>query len=151
VLIKGPIVTDGYFLEPQLTEESFVGEFLRTGDLGYFDEDGYLFLTDRKKDLIIRSGYKVFPREVEEVIYQHPLVEKVAVKGIADELHGEKVLAFIVLKINEPVNKDAFLKEIKKLCSDKLAKYKLPNLFKFVDDLPLTFSGKIQKRLLKLD
>ncbi|ADG83531.1 AMP-dependent synthetase and ligase [Thermincola potens JR] len=119
--------------------------WLHTGDVAYMDEEGYLFIVDRKKDLIIVGGLNVYPREIEEVIYTHPKVAEAAVVGVADALRGETVKAFIALKEGETATE----REIIKYCQEKLANYKLPKEVQFMDALPKTSTGKILKRALK--
>ena len=159
ICIRGQIVTKGYFGSPEETQKAIFTEtehknlWLRTGDLGFVDKDGYLFLVDRKKDLIIHSGHKVYPREVEEVLEKHPLVDQVAVIGVlAGELHGEKIKAFVVLKSKDAKNKilsdehkDQLKIELKNFCKKELAKFKVPNFFKFIDEIPKTPSGKLKR------
>ena len=98
ICIKGPQVMQGYWKRPEETADQFVGEFLRTGDVGIMDEEGFIFIVDRIKDLIICSGYNVYPRRIEEAIYEHPAVEEVTVIGIKDEYRGEAPKAFVKLK-----------------------------------------------------
>lgn len=156
VCIKGPIITPGYFKATETTQKSFCSEgFLLTGDLGYFDNEGYLFLVDRKKDMIIRSGYKVYPREVEEVLLQHPMVFQVAVIGIDNSLQINKIKAFIVPKTFaerereiKPFEENLFIQELKDLCQAKLAKFKIPNQYEIIQKIPTTPSGKLLKRQL---
>ena len=119
--------------------------WLFTGDIGSIDEDGYLFLIDRKKDLIITSGYNVYPKEVENVLYNHPDIEEAAVIGQPDAARGEWVKAVIVLKKGATLTADM----VKEFCASRLAGYKTPRLVEFVDDLPRTASGKILKRALR--
>jgi long-chain acyl-CoA synthetase len=163
ICIRGQIVTEGYFGSPEETQKAFFTEtehkdlWLRTGDLGFLDKDGYLFLVDRKKDLIVHSGHKVYPREVEEVLEKHPLVDQVAVIGVlAGELHGEKIKAFVVLKNRDPNNKilsdeqkDQLKIELKNFCKKELAKFKVPNFFEFIDEIPKTPSGKLKRLELR--
>lgn len=151
VCIKGPIISPGYFNAPKQTAKSFTSEgWLLTGDLGYFDEEGYLFLVDRKKDLIIRGGYKVYPREVEEVLLQHPMVQQAAVVGTKSKLSIEKTIAFIVPKcsISEAVEIN-LVSQLKTLCTEQLAVFKIPNRFELTDSIPTTPSGKLLKRKLE--
>ncbi|MDX1920464.1 MAG: AMP-binding protein [Candidatus Caenarcaniphilales bacterium] len=162
VCIKGPIITPGYFAAPEATSKSITEDgFLLTGDLGYFDVDGYLFLVDRKKDMIIRSGYKVYPREVEEVLMQHPMVFQAAVIGVNSALQINKIKAFVVLKteakafcaVSGETNgqnnlQKKLIAELKDLCHSKLARFKIPNQFELVEEIPKTASGKLLKRKL---
>jgi long-chain acyl-CoA synthetase len=118
---------------------------LFTGDLGYLDDDGYLFIVDRKKDMIKTSGYQVWPREIEEVISAHPAVHEVGVAGIPDKMRGEKAKAWVVL------NQGATLTEaeLKSWCRERLAQYKIPAKFEFVNELPKTQVGKVLRRALR--
>ena len=145
ILIKGPNVCQGYWEMPQATEKAFDGEWYRSGDLGNFDQDGYLYIVDRKKDMLICGGYNVYPREVEEVIYQHPKVLEAAVMGIKDAVRGEVPKAFIRLKDGvEMVDQ-----ELIDFCKERMASYKVPRNIEFVHELPKSPTGKILKRLLK--
>ena len=119
--------------------------WLMTGDVGHFDADGYLHLAERKKDLILKSGFHVYPREVEAVLLQHPKVHQAAVVGVGDRRRGEEVKAFVVLKDGENGTVD----ELKAYCGDKLAAYKCPSLVSFVPDLPRGGTGKVIKRELR--
>jgi long-chain acyl-CoA synthetase len=150
IVIKAPQLMQGYWQRPEETQEMIrindAGErLLYTGDLGYLDDDGYLFIVDRKKDLIKTSGYQVWPTEIEEVISSHPAVHEVGVAGIPDKMRGEKAKAWIVL------NEGASLTEaeVKSWCRERLAPYKIPAKFEFVDDLPKTQVGKILRRALR--
>ena len=150
IVIKAPQLMQGYWHRPQETQEMIrvndIGErLLYTGDLGYLDDDGYLFIVDRKKDLIKTSGYQVWPTEIEEVISSHPAVHEVGVAGIPDRMRGEKAKAWIVL------NEGASLTEaeVKSWCRERLAPYKVPAKFEFVDDLPKTQVGKVLRRALR--
>jgi long-chain acyl-CoA synthetase len=118
---------------------------LFTGDLGYLDEDGYLFIVDRKKDLIKTSGFQVWPREIEEVISSHPAVLEVGVAGMPDKMKGESVKAWIVLRPNTTLDPA----ELKAWCRERLAPYKVPSHFEFVSDLPKSQVGKVLRRLLR--
>lgn len=144
VLIRGDVITKGYLYEDYLTRESIDSQgWLHTGDLGYCDEDGYLYLVDRKKDLIIRGGYKIYPREVEEVLQSHPSIEQAAVVAVEG---SSRVYAFLVLE--STANTEQVDEEVRCLVGEKLAKFKRPNIYKFVNSLPQTPSGKILKRSL---
>lgn len=145
ICISGPQVMAGYWKRDDATKEQFVGEFLRTGDVAIMDEDGWFEIVDRTKDLIICSGYNVYPRHVEEAIYQYPAVEEVTVIGIPDEYRGEAPKAFIKLRSGQSATADdlmAFLKE-------KLSKIELPSEIEFRDELPKTLIGKLSKKELK--
>jgi len=145
ILIKGPQVTKGYFKNPAATAETVKDGWLYTGDIGYLDEEGYLFIVDRKKDVIIAAGYNIYPREVDEVLYQHPKVQVACVIGIPDTYRGETVKAFIVLKQGETATEA----EIIAFCKEKLAAYKVPKYVEFRPGLPQTSVGKILRRVLR--
>lgn len=146
VLIQGDNVTCGYFRKPEETEKAFTDGWFHTGDMGYLDEDEYLFLTGRIKELINRAGEKFSPREVDEVVYQIPQVELAAAVGIPDEVYGEETAVFIKLKEGAELSKE----EVRDYCKNHLAYYKVPKVIRFVDDLPQGGNGKIQ-RLKLLD
>ena len=145
IAIHGPQLLLAYWGMPEATASAVRDGWLITGDIGYLDKDGYLFLIDRKKDLIITSGYNVYPKEVENVLYDHPQVEAAAVIGQPDDARGELVKAVIVLKDGATVTEDT----IREYCAGHLADYKTPRLIEFVADLPRTASGKILKRALR--
>jgi long-chain acyl-CoA synthetase len=150
IVIKAPQVMLGYWKKPEETHEMIrenaAGErLLYTGDLGYLDEDGYLFIVDRKKDMIKTSGYQVWPREIEEVISAHPQVHEVGVAGVPDKLRGEKAKAWIVLNEGAVVTEA----EIKAWCRERLAAYKVPAQIEFVSDLPKSQVGKVLRRELR--
>ncbi|MBX9693710.1 MAG: long-chain-fatty-acid--CoA ligase [Cyanobacteria bacterium] len=144
VAIKGENVLKGYYNLPQASEESFHQGFFLTGDLGYLDDDGYLFLRGRTKELIIRGGQNIYPREVEAVIEKIPEVHECAVVGVPDSYMGERVKAVIALKPGAEVSED----DVKQFCSDHLASYKVPRLVEFMPALPRNSTGKVLKRLL---
>jgi long-chain acyl-CoA synthetase len=150
IIIRAPQLMQGYWQKPDETSEMIRtnahGErLLFTGDLGYLDEDGYLFIVDRKKDLIKTCGFQVWPREIEEVISAHPAVEEVGVVGQPDNMRGETVKAWIVLRPGHA----ATGAEIKAFCRDRLAPYKVPAKYEFVPDLPKTQIGKVLRRVLR--
>lgn len=142
--IKGPQVMKGYWNQPNKTEESFTDGWFMTGDMGYMDEDGFFYVVDRKKDVIIAGGYNVYPREVEEVLYEHAAVQECSVIGVSDEYRGETVKAFIVLKQDTQVTNE----QLDAFCREKLAAYKVPKLYEFRDELPKSMIGKVLKRVL---
>jgi long-chain acyl-CoA synthetase len=152
IAIRAPQLMQGYWQRPAETADmlregpsSDSGEhWLFTGDLGYMDEDGYLFIVDRKKDLIKPSGFQVWPREVEEVIASHPAVAEVGVAGIPDKLRGEAVKAWVVLREGQQVSGA----EIRAYCRERLAAYKVPKQVEFRDSLPKTHIGKLLRREL---
>lgn len=141
VLVKGDNVTAGYLHNPQANKESFKDGWFYTGDLGYFDEEGYLYLSGRRKELINRAGEKISPREVDEVIYKLPQIETAGVVGVPDTLFGEKVIAFIKLRSGMKLNSEAVVAH----CSSFLADYKIPEAVYFIDDFPKGPNGKIQR------
>lgn len=143
--VRGPQVMKGYWERPDETEKAIDPEgWLHTGDIAVMDEDGFFEIVDRKKDMIIASGYNIYPREIEEVLYEHPKVLEVAVAGIPDEYRGETVKAFVVLKEGQ----SATAEEIIAFCTERLAPYKRPKAVEFRDDLPKSMVGKILRRLL---
>jgi len=144
VLIAGPNVMKGYRGLPDATAETIRDGWVHTGDLGAIDVHGYLRIVDRIKDLIIRGGYNVYPREVEEVLYQHPDIVEVAVFGVDDERFGEEVAAVAALRDGAPEDVTA----IRAWAKERLSPYKVPRLWQFVDTLPKGNTGKILKRAI---
>lgn len=144
--VKGPQVMKGYWNNEEETNKVFRGEWLLTGDIAKEDEDGFFFIVDRKKDLIDASGFKVWPREVEEVLYTHPDIKEAAVIGVPDEYRGETVKAFVVLKDK---TKNPGAEQIKAFCKDRIAPYKVPKIVEFADDLPKSMIGKVLRRKLR--
>jgi fatty-acyl-CoA synthase len=145
VIVKGPIVMNGYWKRPDLTEEVIKNGWLHTGDIARMDEEGFVFIVDRSKDMFISGGENVYPAEIEKVLLGHPKVADAAVVGVEDKKWGEVGRAFIVLKENHSVT----TKEMMAFLEGKLAKYKIPKYVKFMNVLPKTASGKIQRHLLK--
>jgi long-chain acyl-CoA synthetase len=145
IWIKGPNVMKGYYKRPEVTAETLKDGWFATGDIAYWDEDGYYFIVDRKKDMIIRGGFNVYPREIEEVLYAHPAVLEAAVIGVAHESHGEEVKAVLALKPGHTATQE----EIIAYAKDKLAAYKYPRIVEFRQSLPKTATGKILKRELR--
>ncbi|MGZ0086638.1 long-chain-fatty-acid--CoA ligase [Caldibacillus thermoamylovorans] len=144
LVVRGPQVMKGYWNQPEETAQVLRDGWLYTGDIGYMDERGYFYIVDRKKDIIIASGYNIYPREVEEALYQHPKVQEAAVIGVPDPYRGETVKAFVVFKAGETCSEqelDAFMRE-------RLAAYKVPRLYEFRSELPKTAVGKILRRTL---
>ena len=141
----GPMVVPGYWQKPEETQNTFEARGIHTGDVGFMDDKGYFYIVDRKKDLIIASGYKVWPREVEDVLYTHPDVREAAVVGVADAYRGESVKAFVSLK---PGAKTTGA-DIVEFCKGLMAAYKRPHEVEIVDELPKTASGKIMRRELR--
>lgn len=146
IIVRGPSMMAGYFHRPQASSRVLYKGWYHTSDLGYMDEDGYLFVADRVDDMIISGGENIYPREVEDVLHEHELVQDVAVLGIPDEKWGEAVMAFIVVK--DPLLTEQKLEEFC-LNNEKLARFKRPRTYRFVDELPRNASGKIQKFLLR--
>jgi long-chain acyl-CoA synthetase len=147
ICVKGPQVMKGYWKRPDETANQFVGDFLRTGDVGVMDEEGFIFIVDRIKDLIICSGYNVYPRRIEDAIYEHPAVEEVTVIGIKDQYRGEAPKAFIKLKGGMPATEA----DIRKHLEVKLSKIEMPAQIEFRDALPKTMIGKLSKKELKAE
>jgi long-chain acyl-CoA synthetase len=142
---SGPQVVSGYWEKPEETEKAIPGGALHTGDVGLMDSDGWFYLVDRKKDMINASGYKVWPRDVEDVLYGHQAVREAAVVGIPHPYRGETVKAFVTLKEGESVTAE----ELIAFCRERMAAYKYPREIEFVDVLPKTASGKILRRQLR--
>ena len=137
----------GYWNRPEATEEAMTDDgWFHTGDMATIDEDGYFFIVDRKKDLIIRGGYNVYPREIEEVIYEHPAIREVAVLGVPHDELGEEVGAAVALKDGEECSAD----DLREHCKEQLAAYKYPREVWFVDELPKGPTGKILKREIEV-
>lgn len=145
ICVKGPQVMERYWNKPEETADSFIDGYFRTGDIGYMDEDGFIFIVDRLKDMINASGFKIYPRQVEEAIYAHPAVEEVTVVGIKDDYRGEAPKAFIKLKDGETASAD----EIQEFLKSKLSKIELPSEIEFRDELPKTLIGKLSKKELR--
>src|SRR5271169_4503119 len=146
IRIKGPNVTKGYWNRPEETAQAFVGDRFLTGDIGYMDEDGYFYLVDRKKDMIISGGFNVYPQMIEQAIYEHPAVEEAIVIGIPDDYRGEAAKAFIKLRAGA----EAFsLDELKAFLAGKLGKHEIPEALELVAELPRTPVGKLSRHELR--
>ncbi|MDX3850560.1 class I adenylate-forming enzyme family protein [Streptomyces sp. AK02-01A] len=145
IAVRGPQVVSGYWRQPRATAETFPGGELRTGDIGFMDPDGWLYVVDRKKDMINASGFKVWPREVEDVLYTHPAVREAAVVGVPDAYRGESVKAYVSLRPGAVVGTG----ELGAYCKDRLAAYKYPREVEILPELPKTTSGKILRRELR--
>lgn len=145
LIVRGPNIMKGYWNRPEATAESFTGDWFHTGDLVRQDEEGYLYVVDRKKDMFISGGENVFPAEIEHVLYGHPKIAEVAVIGIPDEKWGEVGKAIVVPKSGEILTEE----EVLSFCQSKLAKYKIPKLVQFATQLPRNPAGKVLKRELK--
>jgi long-chain acyl-CoA synthetase len=142
---KGPAVCMGYWNNEKAWSETFTDGWLHSGDIGKVDEDGFLWLLDRAKDMIIRGGENIYCIEVENALYQNPKISESAVVGVPDKIFGEKVKAFLVLREGE----EATAQEIQDFCSTKLADYKVPEFIAFVQELPRNPSGKVEKKKLR--
>lgn len=145
ILVKGPQVTQGYYHNPAETAQAIRDGWLYTGDIGYMDEEGYLFIVDRKKDMIIAGGYNIYPRDIDEVLYTHPKIQEACAVGLPDPYRGETVKAFIVLKAGETLTEE----EVIAFCREKLAAYKVPKLVEFMPELPKSTVGKVLRRKLR--
>jgi long-chain acyl-CoA synthetase len=145
LLISGPGIADGYWRRPEETAATFGGGWLRTGDIAFMDPEGWFFLLDRKKDMIIASGYKVWPREVEEALYTHPAVREAVVIGVPDAYRGETVAAYVSLKAGLRADEAALIAH----CRSALAAFKAPRTITILDELPKTVTGKLLRRALR--
>jgi long-chain acyl-CoA synthetase len=145
IVLRGHNLMKGYLGRPEATAEVMRGGWFHTGDLGYRDEDGYFYIVDRTKDLVIRGGFNVYPREIEEVLHEHPAVREAAVIGKPDERLGEEVVAFVALKPGTSTAPE----EVVAFCRERLAAYKYPREVVVVDDLPKGPSGKVLKTELR--
>jgi long-chain acyl-CoA synthetase len=145
IATSGPQVVPGYWNKPEATAASLPAGELRTGDVGFMDEQGWFYLVDRKKDMINAAGYKVWPREVEDVLYGHPAVREAAVVGVPDEYRGETVKAFVSLKPGSSATPG----ELIEYCKAHMAAYKYPRSIELIDELPKTTTGKILRRELR--
>ncbi len=143
--VKGPQVMKGYWNMPDETNMVLKDGWFYTGDIAIMKENGFFFIVDRKKDMILAGGFNVYPRDVEEVLYKHPKISEACVIGVQDEYRGETVKAFIVPKKDEKLTEE----EVEKYCKENLAAYKVPKIFEFADELPKTLIGKVLKRTLR--
>jgi acyl-CoA synthetase (AMP-forming)/AMP-acid ligase II len=144
IVLRGPNIFKGYFKNEEATAEAFRGGWFHTGDIGYRDSEGFFYIADRKSDMIIRGGENIYPREIDDLLYTHPAVAHAAVIGVPDELYGEEVAAFVVLKDGMTATSE----EITDFCKAHLADYKCPKTVHFVDDIPKGPTGKLLKREL---
>jgi long-chain acyl-CoA synthetase len=144
LLIRGPQVMKGYWNKPEETAATLKGGWLHTGDIATMDEDGYFYIVDRVKDMIIAGGFNIYPREIDEVLFEHPKVEEAVAVGVPDEYRGETVKAFVVLKEGETATEE----EIMVFCRERLAAYKSPRVVEFRAELPKTLVGKVLRRAL---
>ncbi len=143
--VRGPQVMEGYLNMPEETAQSLRDGWLYTGDIAKVDEEGYTYIVDRKKDMVIAGGYNIFPRDIEEVLYTHPKIKEAAVAGISDPYRGETLKAYVVLKEGETLTEE----EVIEFCKENLAAYKVPKLVEFRTELPKTMVGKILRRALR--
>ena len=144
IVLRGENILKGYFKNPEATERAFRGGWFHTGDVGYRDKDGFFYIVDRKTDMIIRGGENIYPREIDEVLYKHPAVAAAATIGVSDQLYGEEVAAFIVLKDGMRVTEQELIAH----CKSELADYKCPKSIRIVKDIPKGPTGKLLKREL---
>lgn len=146
IIAIGPQIMKEYWNNPGETANVFTSDgYLLTGDVGYMDDEGYIYIVDRKKDMIIRSGFNVYPRDIDEVLYTHPKVRDACTIGVPHEMAGETVKAYIVLKEGETLSVD----EVKGFCKERLAAYKCPEFVEFTDDIPKTSIGKMDRKALR--
>ena len=144
IVVKGPQVMKGYWNRPEDTAATFQDDWLLTGDLGYMDEEGFFYVVDRRKDMIIAGGYNIYPREIEDVLYEHPAIQEMVAAGVPDPYRGETVKVYIVLKKGAHVTET----ELDEFARENLAAYKVPKIYEFRDELPKTAVGKILRRVL---
>jgi len=144
IVLRGENILKGYFKSPEATRTAFRNGWFHTGDVGYRDKDGFFYIVDRKSDMIIRGGENIYPREIDEVLYQHPAVAAAATIGVPDELYGEEVAAFIVLKDGLKVSEE----ELISYCTERVADYKCPKSIRIVAEIPKGPTGKLLKREL---
>ena len=144
IVLRGENILKGYFKSPEATEIAFRNGWFHTGDIGYRDKDGFFYIVDRKSDMIIRGGENIYPREIDEVLYQHPAVAAAATIGVPDDLYGEEVAAFIVLKEGMKISEE----ELISYCTERLADYKCPKTIRIVAEIPKGPTGKLLKREL---
>jgi long-chain acyl-CoA synthetase len=145
IIMKGPLIMQGYWNNPSETAGQLKDGWLYTGDIATRDEDGYIFIVDRKKDMIIAGGFNIYPRDIDEVLFQHPKVAEAVAIGVNDKYRGETVKAFVVLKSGEKCTEE----EIISFCKEKLAPYKVPKLVEFRDSIPKSAVGKILRKILR--
>jgi len=144
IVLRGENLLKGYFKNPEATAQAFRGGWFHTGDIGFRDKDGYFYIVDRKSDMIIRGGENIYPREIDEVLYQHPGVAAAATVGVPDPIYGEEVAAFIILKNGVKLSQE----DLMGFCRERLADYKCPKSIRFVSDIPKGPTGKLLKREL---
>src|SRR5436190_10123935 len=144
IVLRGENILKGYFKNPEATAAAFRNGWFHTNDIGYRDQDGFFYLVDRKSDMIIRGGENIYPREIDEVLYQHPAVAAAATIGVPDPLYGEEVAAFIVLKDGMKASEEELIEH----CKTELADYKCPKSIRIVAEIPKGPTGKLLKREL---
>ena len=147
--IRGPQVMKGYWNKPEETADSIREGWLYTGDVARMDEDGYFYIVQRKKDMILVSGFNVYPNEVEDVLFTHAMVKEAAVIGVKDPYRGEAVKAFVVLREDTRAGSPKLASELIEHCKTKLARYKVPSTIEFIESLPKSAVGKVLRRELK--
>jgi long-chain acyl-CoA synthetase len=145
IAVQGGNVMNGYFKNPEATATALRGGWLHTGDLGYKDSDGFYYIVDRKSDMIIRGGENIYPREIDNVLFEHPKILEAATVGVPDELYGEEVKSFVVLKKGEM----AAAEEILSFCRERLADFKCPKSIEFLPEIPKGPTGKLLRRELE--
>jgi long-chain acyl-CoA synthetase len=145
ICIQGPNVMLGYWNRPEASAEALRGGWFHSGDVGYLDDAGYLYIVDRTKDMINSAGFKIWPREVEEILYEHPLVHECAVVGVADPTKGEVAKAYVIRKPGVAIEAD----ELEVFCRSRMAAYKVPRQFAFLSEIPKNATGKVLKRVLR--
>jgi long-chain acyl-CoA synthetase len=145
ILLKGPQLTQGYYKKPEETANAIRDGWFYTGDIGYMDDEGYLYIVDRKKDMIIAGGFNIYPREIDEILYAHPKIQEACAVGLPDPYRGETVKAFIVTKPGESLTAE----EVMAYCKEKLAPYKVPKIVEFMSELPKSAIGKVLRRRLR--
>jgi len=147
IIIQSPLIMQGYWRNPEETAGQLRNGWLYTGDIAVRDEDDYFFIVDRKKDMIIAGGYNIYPREIDEVLYQHPKIQDAVAVGVPDKYRGETIKAFVVLKEGETATEE----DIISFCREKLAAYKAPKIVEFRDSLPKSAVGKILRKILRAE
>jgi long-chain acyl-CoA synthetase len=147
IIIRGHNVMKGYYKKPEATAEAIRGGWFHTGDIAHMDDEGYIFIMDRKKDMVLRGGFNVYPREVEDVLMTHPAVSMAAVLGVPHEALGEEVKAFVIRKPGAEIDEA----ELVAWCRENMAAYKYPRTIEFRDQLPMSATGKILKRELRAE
>ena len=145
ICIKGPQVMKGYFNKPEETARAMRNGWFYLGDIGFFDEDGYLTISDRKKDLIVASGFNVYPTEIDDILFSHPDIIEACCIGVPDQYQGETVKAYVVVQPDKTLTED----EVKVFCKERMASYKVPTEIEFIRELPKSAVGKILRRKLR--